>query len=127
MLTSEDLEQIRAVVQAAVSTAQDATAAMVQAAISSSQDATAAMVQAAVSAAQDATVANLTELRAELTARADADARRLDRISESLRGMQIQLAGFSRWADSLDRDYPQIDRALREIRSRLDALEQRGQ
>jgi len=63
---------------------------------------------------------------ADLSTRAEADARRLDRIAESPREIQIQLTGFSRWADALDRDYPQIDRALREMRSRIEALDQRG-
>jgi hypothetical protein len=61
MLTSEDLEQIRGI---------------------------AADIQAR---AVEAMAANLTDLRAELSTRAEADARRLDRIAESLRGIQIQL------------------------------------
>ncbi|SPF48408.1 hypothetical protein SBA4_3910005 [Candidatus Sulfopaludibacter sp. SbA4] len=62
----------------------------------------------AMAAIQERTVeamaANLSDLRAEILIRAQATERNMDRMAESLRGIQTQLMGLNRWADTLDRD-----------------------
>ena len=74
---------------------------------------------------------NLSDLRAELLGRAQTTERSMDRMAESLRSIQTQFAGLSRWADTLDRDngaltanYHAHERAIRELTARVAALEQ---
>jgi hypothetical protein len=120
MLTPEDLQQIRAIVQ-------EQTRAIVQ-------EETRAIVEPIVERSMEAMTANLSDLRAELLIRFQATDRTMDRMSESLRGIQTQLMGLNRWADTLDRDnnalaanYHAHDRAIRDLTTRVAALEEKRQ
>jgi len=82
----------------------------------------------------EAMTSNLSDLRTEMLGRFQANERTMERMSETLRGIQTHLMGLNRWADTLDRDnaalvanYHTHDRAIRDLTARVAALEERRQ
>jgi len=131
MLTPEDLQQIGAIVE-------DWTRAIVEEQTRTLEDRTRAIAaeqtRTIVERFMEAMTSNLSDLRVEILDRFQATERTMERMSESLRGIQTQLMGLNRWADTLDRDntalaanYHAHDRAIRDLTARVAALEERRQ
>jgi hypothetical protein len=80
-----------------------------------------------------ATAANLTDLRAELLAPLNAFGRRLDNAVTSIEHIGNRLTAMTTYTDRLDKDnaalitnYHALQRDVRELRARLEALEKRA-
>jgi hypothetical protein len=84
----------------------------------------------ALGRAVETIVAEISNTRQELIARLDAADRRADRVAETLRNIDARISLLTKSADSFDRDngalhssFHQQQRALEDLRRRVEALE----
>jgi chromosome segregation ATPase len=84
----------------------------------------------ALGRAVETIVAEISNTRQELIARLDAADRRADRVADTLRNIDARISLLTKSADSFDRDngalhssFHQQQRALEDLRRRVEALE----